>query len=218
MTAEIPGALLAALDAADSYTASHSAAVASYSYDLALAAGWSQARARWVHAGALLHDVGKIGVPDAVLNKEGRLDDDEWQQIRKHPELGANLIKRLPGFEVLEPAILYHHERLDGGGYPHGIAAEEIPAEAQIIAIADSYSAMTTDRAYRGARSAEHALRELRKDGAANRLNADLVEIFCALLVGRDEAYRAGEHTTLAAEVERVRGWLDLNAGTRSSS
>lgn len=212
MSAEIPGALLAALDAADAYTAKHSAAVASYAYDLALAGGLSKSRARWVHAAALLHDVGKIGVPDAVLNKDGHLDDDEWQQIRKHPELGANLIKRLPGFEVLEPAILHHHERLDGGGYPHGIAGDLIPEEAQIIAIADTYSAITTSRVYRGARSADIALRELRKDGAAGKLNSDLVEIFCVLIADKDENYQAGEHTTLAAEVERVRGWLGVHA------
>lgn len=210
MSVEIPGALLTALDAADSYTAQHSAAVASYAYDLAVARGYDDKRARQVHAAALMHDLGKIGVPDAVLTAQRRLTDDEWALIRKHPELGANMVTRLPGFEVLAPGILYHHERVDGSGYPHGIAGDEIPEEAQMIAIADTYSAITTARSYRGARSPEYAMEELRKDAQTGKLNAELVELFIQHMSRQDHLYQTGQHTDLATEVAKVRGWLDV--------
>lgn len=210
MSAEIPGALLAALDAADAYTAQHSAGVASYSYDLARARGYEPRRSRQVHAAALLHDVGKIGVPDAVLTKDGPLADEEWLLIRRHPEVGANMITHIPGFGVLEAGILHHHERFDGSGYPHGVAGADIPEEAQIIAVADTYSAITTSRVYRKARSPEYALQELQRDAERGRLNPELVALFVELIRNAPVSYQLGRHTNLAMEVAKVQGWLDV--------
>jgi len=210
MSAEIPGALLSALDAADAYTAQHSATVASYSYDIARACGFDDRRARQVHAAALLHDVGKIGVPDAVLNKPSKLDEKEWELMKRHPEMGASIVRRLPGFHVLEASILHHHERMNGTGYPQGIDAAEIPEEAQIIAVADTYSAITTTRSYRQAKPADFGMDELRKDAASGKLNDELVAIFLAILDENDMEYRTGQHTDLAREISRVHGWLDF--------
>lgn len=209
LTAEIPGALLSALDAADSYTAQHSASVASYSYDLALLYGLEDKQAKRVHAAALLHDVGKIGVPDHVLTKPGRLDDREWELLQKHPEVGANIVRRLPGFHLLERGILHHHERLNGTGYPKGLLSEQIPLEAQIIAVADTYSAITTSRSYRAAQTPEHAISELRRDVQAGKLSPALVELFIAILDQKNDEYRTGRHTGLREEVLRARGWAE---------
>lgn len=213
MSAEIPGSLLAALDAADSYTAQHSAAVACYAFDICLSLGFELKKARQIHAAALLHDVGKIGVPDAVLTKPGRLNQDEWVMMQKHPELGANMVKRLPGFEVLEPGIRYHHERIDGSGYPDGKQGTDIPEEAQIIAVADTYSAITTARTYREARPPEFGISELRRDAQNGKLNAHLTELFIVHLEKQGLDYQTGKHTSLVMEVSRVRGWLDLFQG-----
>ncbi len=211
MAAEIPGALLAALDASDAYTAQHSASVAAYSRDMASALGYEPRRARRVHAAALMHDLGKIGVPDAVLTKPGRLDESEWEMMRKHPELGANMVKRIPGFDALESAILSHHEREDGTGYPAGALGREIPEEAQIIAVADTYSAITTTRSYRAGREPSHAVSELKRDAESGKLNPQIVAVFLAILEVAGDDYRRGTHTTLEAEVRSVRGWLDLH-------
>jgi HD-GYP domain-containing protein (c-di-GMP phosphodiesterase class II) len=218
LSAEIPGSLLAALDAADSYTAQHSASVASYSYDLGRAYGYDDRRARQVHAAALLHDVGKIGVPDAVLTKPGKLDDSEWEMMQRHPEIGANIVRRLPGFHLLEGGILHHHERMNGQGYPAGIRGAAIPEDAQIIAVADTYSAITTSRAYRQAKPPEYAISELRKDAKAGKLNVQLVELFLASLEARDENYRTGRHTSLRHEITQVRGWLNFADGSISQA
>lgn len=211
LSAEIPGALLAALDAADAYTAQHSAAVASYSYDIARAMGYDDRSSRRVHAAALLHDVGKIGVPDSVLTKAGKLDDDEWELMRRHPEMGASIVRRLPGFDVLQGGILHHHERMDGTGYPARMDGADIPVDAQIIAVADTYSAITTTRAYRKAKDPQFGISELLKDADNGRLNPDLVHRFVDLLGAANAAYRCGRHTALRHEVRKVRGWLEVS-------
>ena len=130
----------------------------------------------------VLHDVGKIGVSDRVLTKPGPLDPDEWQQMRTHPEIAARLLAH-PEFEDLRSWVLAHHERPDGKGYPAGLAGEEIPLEARILAVADAYEAMTADRSYRSALGDEAARAELQA-GAGTQFDARVVAALLDALSG----------------------------------
>jgi HD-GYP domain-containing protein (c-di-GMP phosphodiesterase class II) len=128
----------------------------------------------------VLHDIGKLGVADAVLKKPGPLTDDEWAEMRRHPELGARILDHA-NLRDISAWVLAHHERIDGRGYPHGLAGGEIPLEARILAVADAYEAMTADRAYRAALGHEAAQEELR-DGAGTQFDPTVVEAFVATL------------------------------------
>jgi HD-GYP domain-containing protein (c-di-GMP phosphodiesterase class II) len=132
---------------------------------------------------ALLHDIGKIGVPDNVLLKDGRLTDEEYNLIKKHPEIGANIIKQVQGFSELPPlieGILYHHERYDGKGYPEGLSGENIPLFGRIIAVADAYDAMTSNRPYRNGMLPEKAL-SIINEGKGTQWDPTFAEIFVNL-------------------------------------
>jgi putative nucleotidyltransferase with HDIG domain len=148
-----------------------------------------------VDQAALLHDIGKIGVPDAVLLKEGPLTAAEWVVMRSHPEEGARIIERLGYLDEVVPGIRHHHERMDGRGYPGGLLDKEIPLAARIIHVADSLDAMTTKRLYRDARSFEEALEEIRRGRDTD---------FCGLCVDALERAVAGRRLgrlTLVPEV-----------------
>jgi len=133
----------------------------------------------------LLHDVGKLGIPAAVLGKHSPLDEAEWTLMRTHPELGLNLLDRVGQSSRETLAVLYHHERLDGSGYPYGLKAEAIPIEARIVAVADTYDALTSDRPYRRARAEAEARRVLAEE-AKERLDPRAVEaLFDALDINR---------------------------------
>jgi HD-GYP domain-containing protein (c-di-GMP phosphodiesterase class II) len=134
-----------------------------------------------VSTAALLHDIGKIGISDKVLNKKGKLNEENWEAIKVHPRLGANIVSNIPNLASCVSIILHHHERWDGGGYPEGLKGEEIPIEARILAIADTFEAMTATRPYRSAFSREEVIRELRK-GAGTQFDPKLVEIFIDLI------------------------------------
>jgi putative nucleotidyltransferase with HDIG domain len=155
-------ALSATVDARDTYTAGHSRRVAASARMIAELLGLSGAELDFVGQAALLHDIGKIGVPDAVLLKEGPLTAAEWVVMRSHPEEGARIIERLGYLDEVVPGIRYHHERMDGRGYPDGLLGDEIPLAARIIHVADSLDAMTTKRLYRDEMSFEDALAEIR--------------------------------------------------------
>jgi HD-GYP domain-containing protein (c-di-GMP phosphodiesterase class II) len=114
-----------------------------------------------LHYAGLFHDIGKIGVPDAILTKPERLTDEEFEIVKRHPEDGARIVGRLRSLQAIVPAILYHHERWDGAGYPHALRADEIPAEASIVGLADAFDAMTTDRPYSDARPVDEAVDEI---------------------------------------------------------
>jgi len=157
-------ALSEALDAKDSYTAGHSRRVMQYSARIAWRMGLGDRDFDLLKKAALLHDLGKIGVPDAVLRKRDRLSDEEFGVIRAHPGIGADILKAVGAFRALVPAVYYHHERFDGRGYPDGIKGDDIPIQARIISVADSFDAMTSDRAYRNAFPAEDALREIERN------------------------------------------------------
>ena len=155
--------LASAIDAKDRYTHGHSTRVASISRQIAERAGLSEEECRKIYFSALLHDVGKIGVPDVIINKEGNLTDEEFKQIRQHPVLGYQILSSIRQSPDLSVGAHYHHERYDGKGYPDGLKGEEIPETARIIAVADAYDAMTSTRSYRKELSGEKTKEELRK-------------------------------------------------------
>ncbi|MGI4787652.1 MAG: bifunctional diguanylate cyclase/phosphohydrolase, partial [Janthinobacterium lividum] len=157
-------AALAALVAArDRYTGQHTDEVAALSIRLALALGQDMQAARMAGLVGQLHDVGKVAIPDAVLQKPGRLTEAEWALMRQHPVVGADVVSRMPSLRVIAPSIRGHHERWDGSGYPDGLAGEAIPLAARIVAVADAYGAMTTDRPYRRGMAPRPALEEMHR-------------------------------------------------------
>ncbi len=174
-----------AIDMRDPYTAGHSRRVAAYSRRLARAVKLSENDVDIVESGALLHDIGKIGVADAVLFKPGPLDVSERRAIALHPGLGARLIGGVSSMAGVVPCVLHHHERIDGDGYPEGLRGERIPLGARLIAVADSFDAMTTDRPYRRAMTVDAAVRELERV-AGTQLDAGLVRVFIDLIARGD--------------------------------
>ena len=174
------------LDLRDVGTARHSETVGRYAEEIALALGWDLARVQRVRAAGILHDIGKLGISDAILHKPGRLDGHEWDEMRRHPELGARILEHA-NLRDIAAWVLAHHERVDGGGYPRGLAAGEIPAEARILAVADAYEAMTADRPYRSALSAEAARAEVLR-GADTQFDARIVDAFLGVLAAEEQA------------------------------
>ena len=152
-----------AIDAKDRYTHGHSTRVASISRQIAEREGLPEEECRKIYFSALLHDVGKIGVPDVIINKEGKLTDEEFEHIKQHPILGYQILSSIKQSPELSVGAHYHHERYDGKGYPDGLKGEEIPETARIIAVADAYDAMTSTRSYRKELSGEKTKEELRK-------------------------------------------------------
>jgi putative nucleotidyltransferase with HDIG domain len=155
--------LTSAVDAKDAYTCGHSERVALLSRTLAKEAGYPDALVERIYMAGLLHDVGKIGVPEAVLQKAGKLTPEEFEEIKKHPEIGARILRDIKQVEDIIPGVMYHHERYDGKGYPSGRAGEDIPLFGRIICLADCFDAMTSSRTYRKALPLEVALTEIRR-------------------------------------------------------
>jgi HD-GYP domain-containing protein (c-di-GMP phosphodiesterase class II) len=159
--------LVSLVDLRDSYTGGHSGRVGSYARKIGVRLGLPEAQLDQVVMAALMHDIGKIGVPDHVLLKQGRLTPEESGYIKKHPELGWMALKNVNDFKSISLIVLHHHERMDGAGYPAGLKGSVIPLGSRIIAVADSYDALTTDRPYRKARSQEQAVEELLSCGGS---------------------------------------------------
>jgi putative nucleotidyltransferase with HDIG domain len=164
----------------DRVTARHAAAVARYSRALAREAGCGDAEQDLIHTAGLLHDIGKFALPDRILHAEV-LSDDDWAVIRRHPQDGATLVGRLDGYGPVADAILYHHERVDGSGYPAGLIGSEIPLASRILAICSTYDTMTARETYRSPMTPQDAMTELRKV-AGRQLDAELVEQFITML------------------------------------
>lgn len=148
---QVVHALADAIDAKDVYTKGHSGRVAEYAREIAKRYGYSERKQDEIYVTALLHDVGKIGVPDEVINKPSKLTDEEFALIKAHPKLGADILDNIHSMPNLKAGARYHHERYGGGGYPDGISGKEIPEQARIIAVADAYDAMSSNRSYRKA-------------------------------------------------------------------
>jgi putative two-component system response regulator len=155
--------LAAAIDAKDTYTNGHSVRVAEYAKEIAKRAGFNEDMQERIYITGLLHDVGKIGIPDAIINKEGRLDDDEYTIIKMHPEKGSKILRNIKEMPELTIGARWHHERYDGKGYPEGLKGDSIPEEARIIAVADSYDAMSSNRSYRRSLPQEKVRAEIEK-------------------------------------------------------
>ena len=204
MNIGLAAAMVVLLDSKDEYTAQHSAAVAMFCRDMATALDLPEEEAEALHFAGLLHDLGKVGVPDAVLRKANALDEGEWEFIRQHPEKGAEVLSHLAAYQEVADIVRFHHERLDGSGYPNGVLSDAIPELSKVLAVADSYHAMTSDRPYRGARSSFEALKELRMM-AGRTLDARYVEVLAKVLRDKDLAYRDGTSTDFMGEYERGR-------------
>ena len=167
--------LVRAIEANDPYTSGHSMRVSAYSEAIATQLGLPQSKIDLIKSAALLHDIGKIGIDKSILNKKERLEKEEFEQIKAHPEIGAGIIADLSNLSNISDIIRHHHERNDGKGYPDGLSHDDIPLETSILTIADSFDAMTTNRPYRSSLSLEAALKEI-KDNAGTQFNPDIVD------------------------------------------
>ncbi len=176
-------ALTASIDAKDRYTRGHSERVAMLSRQLAEAAGLEPAMVERIYLAGLVHDVGKIGVPERVLCKPGRLTDAEFEQIKSHPEIGGRILQDIRQMKDLIPGVLHHHERWDGRGYPTGLAGTDIPLFGRVICLADSFDAMSSTRTYRASMSHEKVLAEVRRC-AGTQFDPELTEVFLRLEFG----------------------------------
>ena len=155
-------ALASAVEAKDAYTGGHLARVTAYGTEACRALGGDLAATPGLEYAFLLHDLGKIGVPDAVLNKAGPLTDEEWALMREHPAIGLRILEGVPHMDVVRAVVYSHHERWDGAGYPEGLKDDQIPLAARVFAAVDAFDAITTDRPYRAAASLDEALHRLR--------------------------------------------------------
>ena len=207
-------ALLRTLDLRDRMTARHSAAVARYARELAAHAGLSPEDQELAHSAGLLHDIGKFVLPDDVLKTSANLSEEDWEQIRRHPYEGARIVSEIDGYAPIGDLILAHHERWDGLGYPRGLAGEEIPKIARIIAVVDSYDAMTARDSYREPRSSFEAIAELRRV-SGTQLDPAIVERFIELLADKPLDYRHGEDADFEAELaldKRINDYVSQTA------
>jgi putative nucleotidyltransferase with HDIG domain len=182
--------LTRAIEARDPYTRGHSSRVTELAEAIARRLGWSEQRIESLRLGGPLHDIGKLAVSHEVLHKEGRLDAKELAEIREHPKTGAKLLLRVADLRAAIPYVLYHHERWDGSGYPSGKAGEEIPLEARVLAVADAFDAMTSDRPYRRALSQAEALAEVERC-SGTQFDPRIAQVFLELFAEAELAAAA---------------------------
>ena len=192
-------ALVATLDARDRYTAGHSAAVAVYSRDIAERMGLSAEEQTLVHLCGLVHDIGKVGLPPGLLEKAGALTLDERRQMEQHPVIGERILSKVEDYSDIARIVRHHHERVDGLAYPDNLAVEEIPLLSRIIAVADAYNAMTSDRPYRDAMPSRVARLRLAQ-AVESQFDTTVVAAFEAVLAGSSEAYRSGQREDFSIE------------------
>jgi HD-GYP domain-containing protein (c-di-GMP phosphodiesterase class II) len=183
-------ALASAVEAKDAYTGGHLARVTAYGTEACRALGGDLAATPGLEYAFLLHDLGKIGVPDAVLNKAGPLTDEEWALMREHPAIGLRILEGVPHMDVVRAVVYSHHERWDGAGYPEGLKDEQIPLAARVFAAVDAFDAITTDRPYRAAVSLDEARHRLR-EASGTQFAPDAVEAIHLVDRGRLAAIQA---------------------------
>ncbi len=170
-----------AIDAKDNYTNGHSGRVALYAKEIAKRYGYDEKQQEKIFMMGLLHDVGKIGIPDEVINKPGRLTEEEFACIKKHPIIGDKILSNIKEMPELAAGARYHHERVDGKGYPEGLLDDHIPEEARIIAVADAYDAMTSNRSYRGVLPQEKVREEIEK-GKGSQFDSTFADIMLEMI------------------------------------
>jgi putative nucleotidyltransferase with HDIG domain len=185
------GALVATLDARDRYTAGHSAAVAIYARDIAARMGLREEEQQLAHLCGLVHDIGKIGLPPGLLEKPGPLTLDERRQMEEHAAVGERILSKVENYADIARVVRHHHERVDGNGYPDNLLGDEIPLISKILAVADAYDAMTSDRPYRDAMPSRVARLRLAQ-AVETQFDTTVVAAFEAILASADEAYREG--------------------------
>jgi diguanylate cyclase (GGDEF)-like protein/putative nucleotidyltransferase with HDIG domain len=174
-------ALAATVDAKDHYTYGHSRKVSQYAVAMGQLLNLSPDNIGEIRTAGLLHDIGKIGIPDSILNKDGMLDEQEWMQIKSHPEMGVEILRYVSDLAKSLPIILNHHEHFDGSGYPAGLKGKDIPLEARLLSVADAYDAMTSLRPYHNQRTPQEAIDELKRC-AGTTFDPELVEVFCKVI------------------------------------
>lgn len=184
--------LIATLDARDRYTAGHSAAVAIYARDIALRMGLTEDQGELAHLCGLVHDIGKIGLPAGLLEKPGALTLDERREMQRHSEIGERILGNVDTYAEIAGVVRHHHERVDGQGYPDGLPEDEIPLLSRIIAVADAYNAMTSDRPYRDAMPSRVARLRLAQ-AVETQFDTGVVAVFEAILAGASEDYRLAQ-------------------------
>jgi putative nucleotidyltransferase with HDIG domain len=196
-------ALVATLDARDRYTAGHSAAVAVYSRDIAARMGLSEGEQQLVHLCGLVHDIGKVGLAPGLLEKGGALTLEERRQMEQHPVIGERILSKVEGYSDIARIVRHHHERTDGLGYPDNLGGDDIPLLSRIIAVADAYNAMTSDRPYRDAMPSRVARLRLAQ-AVESQFDTSVVAAFEAVLAGAAEAYRSGQREDFSLEVKHA--------------
>ena len=170
-------AITNSIEARDPYTKGHSERVARFSKAIAEELNWDKNEIELIDWGGMLHDVGKIGIPDYILNKPGKLTDNEYNHIKKHPLIGSQIVKDISFLKSVTPYILDHHERFDGKGYPRGLAGENISIKGRLLAVADTFDAMTSDRPYRKALKPEDALKEIARN-RGTQFDSEIAQAF----------------------------------------
>lgn len=173
--------LTSVVDAKDAYTAGHSERVTKLAVAIGRKMGLGEKQLHDLELASLFHDIGKIGIPDNILLKPGMLSDDEFKKIKRHPLLGARILKNIDYLAAARPAILHHHERYDGDGYPNGIKGTAIPLGARIIAVADSYDAMISDRPYRSGMTHNKAVAEINKN-KGSQFDPEIADVFLSVI------------------------------------
>ena len=201
---QMAASMITALDLKDNYTAQHSATVALYSHEIATEMGLDESSLGLTQLAGLLHDLGKISVPDHILNNSEPLKDQEWERVRAHATAGHKILSNMSEFERLGEVILHHHERYDGRGYPHGLVGEEIPMVSRIVGTADAYSAMISDRPYSPARTPEEAMSELLSQ-CGGQFDPRVVASFIGLLENGSEDYRHARDIDFHVQFQKVR-------------
>ncbi|MCR5755306.1 MAG: response regulator [Acetatifactor sp.] len=194
----VVSALTSAIDAKDAYTKGHSSRVAQYAREIARRAGYEGKRLENIYMMALLHDVGKIGVPDLVINKPAKLTDEEYDNVKTHTIMGAIILGKIKEMPSLADGARWHHERYDGTGYPDGLTGEEIPEEARIIAVADAYDVMTSYRSYRDPMPQENVREELER-GVGTQFDPRMAKIMLQMMA-EDTEYRLKEEKAQSDE------------------
>jgi len=196
-------ALVTALDFRDNETQGHSSRVVSYAMIVAQARGIVEPELSWIRQGAILHDVGKIGVPDAILKKPGKLDPAEWEEMKRHPEMGYRMLQHIHFLKPALDIVLSHQERWDGSGYPRGLKGDEIPLGARIFAVVDTFDAMTSDRPYRPALSISAARDEVKRF-AGIQFDPAVAEAFLSIDEGQWREIRERVHREVLGLEEQV--------------